>query len=210
MSTPPKDCVVRALRYTPTKRRGTQGERGWWGRSVGALRANGFSGDGPAPGSDRRPRRTLVTVRLLESEQLRPGRALAPGSTSVLVCACDKHSPPDGSTPLTRPCPGRGGTPACHPVTRCAASDRTSGTPVVCHFSVKCAIAQIGTAQNGTKWHAFSRNRPRPPSARGPDEADRHRSARTVSNNRKTLRDIRHLWNAAPPMCHIVGEVNCA
>ena len=36
---------MRALRYTPTKRRGTQGERGWWGRSVGALRVNGVGGD---------------------------------------------------------------------------------------------------------------------------------------------------------------------
>ena len=31
-SAPPKDCAVRALRYTPTKRRGTQGERVEWQR----------------------------------------------------------------------------------------------------------------------------------------------------------------------------------
>ena len=67
----PRDCVVRALRYTPTKRRGTQDERVVWrrptptrtatstapscgpfdipGRSVGALRTNGLWGGGLTP-----------------------------------------------------------------------------------------------------------------------------------------------------------------
>ena len=93
-------------------------------------------------------------VHVLNSEQLRPRRALALSSTPVLLCARGKHSPADSLSSHTRPCHRRGGIPVCHSVARRAASDRASGTPV-CHFPARCANAQIGTAQNGTKWHTF-------------------------------------------------------
>ena len=96
--------------------------------------------------------RKQSTTPALPYQVVSPGRALVLGSTSVLVCACDKHSPADGSSPLTRPCPGRGQTPSCHPVTRCPASDRTSGTPGVPFLGPVCHR----TDRDGTEWHRMA------------------------------------------------------
>ena len=118
---PPWGLGCEGLRYTPTKRRGTQAERGCWLRSVGALRPNGSvwatcrpeRREGPGVGSPR-PGLTTQPPHPRPFTSFRatlPGRsvgALRPnGSVWAVSCRPERREGPGVGSPrpglTTRP-----------------------------------------------------------------------------------------------------------